>query len=40
MNLSPFATVIVIGAALAVFAVSPWFLLVFAALALLSALGR
>jgi hypothetical protein len=40
MNLSPFATVIVIGAALAVFAVSPWFLLVFAGLALLAALDK
>ena len=40
MNLSPMATVVVIGAALAVFAVSPWFLLVFAVLAIFAALGR
>lgn len=39
MNLSPFATILVIGAGLAVFAVSPWFLLVFVAFAALAALG-
>jgi hypothetical protein len=39
MNLSPLGTTLVIGAGLAVFAVSPWFLLVFVVLALAAAFG-